>query len=141
MLRLSQAGDYAIRGVLHLAAHDPGTILLVREVAEARSIPRAFLAKIFQMLARSGVLRSHQGSGGGFSLARPADDITLLEVVEAIEGKILLHECILSEACERCETEEGCTIGSVWREAQNNMLDVLRGTTMAGMVAQAQASA
>ena len=140
MLRLSQAGDYAIRGVLHLASHEPGAILLVREVAEARSIPRAFLAKIFQTLARAGVLRSHQGSGGGFSLARPAEDTVLLEVVEAIEGKILLHECILANACERCTDEESCTIGKVWRQAQDSMLEVLRNATIASMVAEDQAA-
>ncbi len=134
MLRLSQAGDYAIRGVLFLASHEQGKILLVRGVAEERGIPRAFLAKIFQILARAGVLKSHQGSGGGFSLARPATEISLLEVVEAIEGSILLHECILNQPCERCGTPGECVIGSVWGRAQENMVKVLRETTIADMM-------
>lgn len=140
MLRLSQAGDYAIRGVLYLASQSPGEIRLVREVAETRDIPRAFLAKIFQMLARSGILKSHQGSGGGFSLARPAEDINLLEVVEAIEGKILLHECILNHACDRCEDEKNCAIGKVWRRAQDGMLEVLEQTSIADMASEVKAA-
>ena len=111
-----------------------GTIFLVREVAEKCSIPRPFLAKIFQTLARSGVLRSHQGSGGGFSLARQADSIALLEVVEAIEGKITLHDCIYKLEQGLCETPEEEVIGNIWKTAQDGMLKVLQGTSMAGMV-------
>ncbi len=104
MLRLSQAGDYAMRGVMHMVSSPEKSIFLVREVAESCGVPRAFLAKIFQTLARAGVLKSHQGSGGGFSLARPAEEISLLEVIETIEGKILLHECVLKENRDLCET-------------------------------------
>lgn len=129
MLRLSQAGDYAIRGVMHLVSYPPGEIVLVREVAERCDIPRAFLAKIFQTLARSGVLKSHQGSGGGFSLARPPEEISLLEVVEAIEGKIVLHQSILDQSSPEDEI-----IGKVWREAQDQMLQVLDATSMAQLV-------
>lgn len=134
MLRLSQAGDYAIRGVMHMVPSPQGTIFLVREVAEKCSIPRPFLAKIFQTLARSGVLRSHQGSGGGFSLARAADAIPLLEVVEAIEGKIVLHDCIYKIEQGLCETPAEETMGKVWKAAQEGMLKVLQETSIAAMV-------
>lgn len=129
MIRLSQAGEYAIRGILFMASHPYGTIVLAKDVAEARGIPKPFLAKILQNLAKSGILRSHRGSGGGFSLARPAKKISLLEVIESVEGAIVLNNCLLLGGCQSCKSIEDCPVGTVWTEAQNKFIEVLESTS------------
>lgn len=130
MIRLSQAGEYAIRGILFMASQPYGKVILAKDVAEARGIPKPFLAKIFQNLSKSGILRSHRGSGGGFSLAKPAKEISLLDVIEAIEGIIVLNNCLLLGGCQNCKSLDDCPVGSVWSEAQNRLIEVLKSTSV-----------
>lgn len=130
MIRLSQAGEYAVRGVLFMASEPYGKVILTKDVAKARAIPKPFLAKIFQSLSRSGILRSHRGVGGGFSLAKPAKELSLLEVVEAIEGKIAINSCLLLGGCQNCGSIDNCPVGSVWVEAQKGLIEVLKATSV-----------
>src|SRR5690606_23556687 len=95
------------------------------------SIPRSFLAKIFQDLVRAGVLRSQRGARGGFLLARPADQITILEIIEAIDGKIALQRC-LSEV-PNCERMEGCALCGLFEQAQDRLKEVFAQTTLADL--------
>ncbi len=101
-MQLTKGTEYGTRGVLHLAKLPPNSVVLVSEIAAAEELPESYLAKIFQYLAKEGIVRSHRGAKGGFSLARSADQITLREVIEAIEGPIALYRCLHPfEGCER----------------------------------------
>lgn len=123
MFRLSKGAEYAVRGVLHLASKPSGVVAFIDEIAEAEDVPRAYLAKIFQVLLKKGFLRSKRGPGGGFNLAREAKDITLLDIIETMEGTISLNDCLISAGF--CEREDKCPVHDVWREAQKKLKDFL----------------
>ena len=113
MMELTRKGEYAIRGIVHLARLPHGNVALLSEIAEAADVPQTFLAKIFQQFAKIGFIKSYRGTGGGFSLARSAADITLREVVEAVEGPIVPNRCVgVAAECERSTT---CAIHTVCR--------------------------
>ncbi|MEA3407479.1 MAG: Rrf2 family transcriptional regulator [Chloroflexota bacterium] len=122
-MRLTRGADYGARGVVYLAKRPPDTVALVGDIASAEDLPSSYLAKIFQSLVKEGILRSHRGAKGGFSLERPAEEITLLEVIEAVDGPIGLCPCLVpSQGCEKMDT---CALYPVLAEAQEQMLKVL----------------
>ncbi|MFP3896900.1 MAG: RrF2 family transcriptional regulator [Anaerolineales bacterium] len=126
-MRLTRGADYGARGVIYLAKRPPDTVALVGDIASAEDLPSSYLAKIFQNLVKEGILRSHRGAKGGFSLERPAKEITLLEVIEAIDGPIGLCPCLVpSQGCEKMDT---CSLRPVLAEAQEQMIRVLESRT------------
>ncbi len=127
MFRLSKGAEYAIRGVLHLTLQPRGKVTFIDEIAAAQGVPKAYLAKIFQFLSKKGFLKSTRGAGGGFMLARDPGEITLLDVIEAMEGPIHLNDCLIhKDFCERVDT---CPVHDVWREAQKKFLESLSSCT------------
>ncbi len=127
MFRLSKGAEYAIRGVLHLSLQPRGRVAYIDEIAAAQGVPRAYLAKIFQYLSKKGFLKSTRGAGGGFVLARDPGEITLLDVIEAMEGPIHLNDCLIhKDFCERVDT---CPVHDVWKEAQEKFLESLSACT------------
>ena len=128
MMELTRKGEYAIRGIIYLAQQPPGKMALISEIAEAAQVPQTFLAKIFQSFAKLGIVNSYRGTGGGFTLSRPAGQISLREVVEAVEGPILPNRCLIgSGACERDKT---CNVHGVWREVQKQVAGILDTVTI-----------
>ena len=127
-MRLTRGTDYGARGSIHLAKKPPSSVVLVGEIANAEGLPESYLAKIFQYLARAGIVQSHRGAKGGFSLARPANEITLREVVEAIEGPIALAPCL--SPCEGCDRMDTCPLHPVLARAQENLLATLNAVTL-----------
>jgi len=113
---------------MHLAAQPPEAVVLVKDIASAEGLPESYLSKIFQELAKDGLVRSHRGAKGGFSLARPAEAITLREVIEAIEGPIALNRCL--SPTEGCEFQDTCPLRPVLAQAQEQFLAVLDRTTL-----------
>ena len=113
---------------MHLAAQPPEAVVLVKDIATAEGLPESYLSKIFQELAKDGLVRSHRGAKGGFSLARPAEAITLREVIEAIEGPIALNRCL--SPTEGCEFQDTCPLRPVLAQAQEQFLAVLDRTTL-----------
>lgn len=87
-MRLTHASSYALHAVVHLARTDQAGPLASHQIAKAKGIPERFLLKILKPLVAAGILRSTKGPHGGYTLARPAGDITMLEVIEAVEGPI-----------------------------------------------------
>lgn len=127
-MRLTRGADYGARGIVHLAMQPPDSVILVKDIAAAQGLPESYLSKIFQELAKDGLVRSHRGAKGGFSLARPAEEITLRQVIEAIEGPIALNRCL--SPSEGCEHEDECPLRPILAEAQRRMLAVLEQTTL-----------
>lgn len=131
-MKLTRGGEYGIRGVLYLAHQDNGKISMLSAIAKAQDVPPRFLAKIFQALAKAGIVRSHRGAKGGFSLARPAAEITIKDVVEAIEGPIYLNVCLVGPG--ECTRDKICPMHVVWEEAQEKMMGVLGRASFADLV-------
>ncbi len=127
MFRLSKGAEYAIRGMLHLSLQPKGKVTYIDEIASAQGVPKAYLAKIFQFLSKKGFLKSTRGAGGGFMLAKDPAKITLLDVIEAMEGPIHLNDCLIHrDFCERVDT---CPVHDVWRDAQEKFLESLSACT------------
>ena len=128
MRPISKKGDYAIRGMVYLASQPHGRVVLVSEIARAMDIPPLFLAKIFQQFTKLGLLRSFRGSGGGFLLGRPPEEITLCEIVETVEGPIMPNRCVLSDGA--CSRDRVCTVHPVWKRVEKSVIDILSGVTL-----------
>jgi len=128
MMELTRKGDYAIRGIVYLASQPPNKISLLSEIAAAVDVPQTFLAKIFQQFSKTGIVKSFRGTGGGFLLASPPEEITLLQVVEAVEGPILPNRCVLKAG--ECERDVSCTVHPVWHQVQQKVRGILSNITL-----------
>jgi len=128
MMELTRKGDYAIRGIVYLASQPPNKISLLSEIAAAVDVPQTFLAKIFQQFSKTGIVKSFRGTGGGFLLAGPPEEITLLQVVEAVEGPILPNRCVLKAG--ECERDASCTVHPVWHQVQQKVRGILANITL-----------
>jgi Rrf2 family protein len=137
-MKLTRGGEYGIRGVLYLAQQNNGKVSMLSAIAKEQDVPPRFLAKIFQALAKAGVVKSHRGAKGGFSLARPAAEITIKDVIEAIEGPIHLNVCLIAEG--ECDRDQFCSVHSVWNDAQTKMMDVLSRKNFAELAKDEQES-
>ncbi len=131
-LRLTNAADYAIRSMLYIASLPEDRVVLRSEVADAQNVPSSFLAKILRELSRAGLLRSSRGVHGGFALARPASEISLLDVVEAIEGPMALTQCIPDP--DNCEHTANCPASAVWVNVQAKIAETLSSATLEVLV-------
>jgi Rrf2 family protein len=128
MMELTRKGEYAIRGIVYLASRPSDKVCLLSEIASAVDVPQTFLAKIFQQFSKIGLVRSYRGTGGGFILGRSPDKITLLEVVEAVEGPIVPNRCLTGEGeCSRTPT---CNVHPVWVKVQSQVRDILARVTL-----------
>ena len=110
-MQITRETDYAIRCVLHLA-RKPRRLAPAGEIAAATQVPRIFLAKILQRLAKAGLVISQRGVQGGFTLAREPEAITLLDAVEAVQGPVALNRCAATD--EHCALEDSCPAHPVW---------------------------
>lgn len=128
MMELTRKGEYAIRGIVFLATQPADQICLLSDIAAAVDVPQTFLAKIFQQFSKIGLVRSYRGTGGGFVLGRPPEKITLLEVVEAVEGPIVPNRCVTGE--EECIRTNTCNVHPVWVNVQEQVRDILVRTTL-----------
>lgn len=128
MMELTRKGEYAIRGIVYLATQPADQVCLLSDIAAAVDVPQTFLAKIFQQFSKIGLVRSFRGTGGGFVLGRNPARITLLEVVEAVEGPIAPNRCVAGDG--ECIRDSFCTIHPVWLKIQNQVRDVLAQVTL-----------
>jgi Rrf2 family protein len=131
-MQITRQADYAMRAVLYLAELGQERRAATSQIAERQQIPPSFLAKIVSQLSVAGLLQTSRGARGGVSLARPPEDITFLEVVEAIDGPILLNECVLDSGA--CTFGESCAIRPVFCDAQAELVARLDRTTFGGAV-------
>jgi Rrf2 family protein len=133
-MRLTRGSDYGLRGMLYIARQPVGQVCLVSQVADAENLPESYLAKIFQDLARNKLLMSHRGAKGGFSLISNPQDISLLQIIEAVEGPIAIAPCL--DVREGCERTRLCEIYDALDSAQAQMISVLKNTTLADLAAR-----
>ena len=138
LLQVSRKVDYALRAMIHLASLPEGVRAPQQEIASRHDLPREFLAKILKTLADRGLVSALRGPHGGVALARPGAQISFLEVIEAVEGPVVLNLCLDEE--QGCSQGSTCTMQAVWRAGQDRMLDVYRTTMLADLVPRAGAS-
>lgn len=127
-LRISRKIDYGLRAMIFLASIPPGDIVPFREIARRMQIPEEFLAKILKRLATRGLVNATRGARGGYSLAREKSQISFLDVIEAVEGPVVVNLC-LNEG-DGCKLTPSCTMYSVWKLGQERMLEVYRSATL-----------
>lgn len=131
-MQITKASEYGVLGLMALARRPAGTVVMIDEVSREESLSRSFMAKIFQSLSKSGLVRSVRGTGGGFVLAKKAEEITVLSVIEAIEGPIALQRCL--EQTPVCSHLEGCVLCGLFAEAQSKLKETLGRVTVADLV-------
>ncbi len=126
----SQASEYGFRALTHLALH-PGSAVRANTIAEALATPPHFLAKILQKLARNGLLKSYRGPTGGFVLGRAPEDITLLDIVDALEAITWYKRCAVGLA--ECSDEMPCPMHDSWRGLREQVMEYLRSRSVADL--------
>jgi Rrf2 family protein len=131
-MQITRQADYAVRAVLYLARLGTDHRAATSQIAQEQQIPPSFLAKIVSQLSVAGLLQTSRGARGGVSLARSPEDISLLEVVEAIDGPIMLNECVGSNGV--CVFGDDCPMRPVWCDAQAELVNHLKGTNFSQFV-------
>lgn len=131
MLCLSQTTGYAVRALGCLqqqSCHNR----FIRDIAKCTGIPKPYLARIINNLTHQGLVVAKRGYDGGITLARPPKEISLLQIVEAVEGPNWLGPCLLN--IEECLAPRSCPTRAVWQRVSRQLKDVLNKTTLADMV-------
>ncbi len=126
-MNITAKSKYAVRALVELAQRTGDSPVPLVALAHAREVPTQFLEQLFAALRRAGVLQSHRGVNGGFTFQRPPDQVTVLHVVEILDGPIEPALCTTSEACERRSI---CSVGDVWVQAKVAVEEVLAGVTI-----------
>ena len=125
-MQITRQADYAIRAVRYLAKQRNDQRSATSTVAREMKIPPSFLAKIISQLSIAGLLHTSRGARGGVTLARDASEISMLDVVEAIDGPILLNECVGDPG--NCSFIDDCLAHPIWMEVQETLVKRLRET-------------
>lgn len=133
---LSRRADYGVRAMLDIASQSPENRSIVSEIAERQRIPAHFLAKIVPRLARAGLLHTSLGARGGIALGMPADQITLLQIIEAIDGPFRLNLCSLDPS--ECDCSADCPALDVWCRAQAQLNQMLARARLGDLVVASQ---
>lgn len=136
MLQLTRDGEYAVRAMLYLASQPDGSISIVNEISREQGIPKSYLSKILHRLTKAGLVGSRRGAKGGFALARPANQVTLRETIEAVVGPICLNICLIKKG--ECPKDAECPVHPVWKEAQRKLFEVLDSKTMEELLRDAR---
>ncbi len=122
-------GEYAVRAMLGLSKLPYGTVAHIPDISKEWDIPVSFLRKIITLLAKAGLVHSQRGNNGGIRLAISPEKLTLLDVIEAVEGKIFLNKCLIGH--QFCERSMYCSVHIVWCEAQDALKQILNKRTLA----------
>jgi Rrf2 family protein len=128
MLRLSKKADYALMAMKHLATHADGASASAREIAAAYDIPVELMAKILQRLARSGLVLSLQGTRGGYRLARGTAQITVADIIQAIDGPLTVTAC--STEAENCGQYSKCNVRDPLWKIKDRIISALSECTL-----------
>lgn len=132
---LTAKGKYGLKALVHLSRLPPGELALATEVSAANNIPKKFLDAILSELRNAGIVQARKGKGGGYRLARPAEDIKVGNVVRVLDGPLAPLACASHtryEACDDCDVAT-CQVRHMMLEVRNAIAEVLDRTTLAQM--------
>lgn len=135
-MQFNQATDYAFRVIMHLAERSEGELANRQTIAEQQNIPIGFLQKIMHSLVKGELVKSYRGVDGGFVLAKPAEEISLLDVIEVMEGPLDLQRCLKQDSsCSKgCDTK--CSVHASLAVIQTNFTQALKEVNFARLVAE-----
>jgi Rrf2 family protein len=122
-MQITRETDYAIRCVYYLK-NKPDEVTMVDEIAREMLIPKSFLAKILQKLSRAKIVRSYRGVKGGFQLAREPENISIYDVIKAIEGPVAMNVCAVDK--KKCSLSSKCAVHPIWVELRKEVEDKLK---------------
>jgi Rrf2 family protein len=137
MLKINRKTDYAVRVVLALAKYGEGARLSSAEIQQEMLIPPALMSRIVAQLSREGLVNTFPGRDGGLMLPCPASQITLKDVVEALEGPILLSECMQVKGEDDCPFQSNCPVRSKWGRVQVAMMREMASITFEDLAQEA----
>ncbi|MGH9065541.1 MAG: RrF2 family transcriptional regulator [Acidimicrobiales bacterium] len=140
-MKVSTRGDYASRALLSLALHDDAEPTSVHHLAERTGLPQPYLEQILLALKGAGLVRSKRGVGGGYVLARPPGEVTLGQIVSAVDGPIVAGDFGAPHENGACNHEGQCVLLTVWSDVGEHMRSHLDSFTLADMVARARGNA
>ncbi len=141
-MKVSTRGDYAARALLSLALHDAeGGPTSVRDIAERTGLPQPYLEQILLALKGAGLVRSKRGVGGGYVLARPPAEITLSDIVSAVDGPIVAGDFGEPHTDGACDHEGQCVLLAIWAEVGGHMRKYLDSWTLGDLVSMARGEA
>ena len=128
MLRLTKKADYGLMALKYLAEHSNDPSISARDIAEAYHIPPQLLAKVLQRLAKVGILRSHAGMSGGYSLIRQPREISAFEVIHAIDGPLFITSCF--KGAKSCDLTASCTVKEPLARVNDTISGVLKSISI-----------
>jgi Rrf2 family iron-sulfur cluster assembly transcriptional regulator len=140
-MKVSTRGDYACRALLSLALHGLDAPTSVRDIAERTGLPQPYLEQILLALKGAGLVRSKRGVGGGYVLAHTPEDITLAQIVSAVDGPIVVGDFGEPHQNGACDHEGQCVLLAIWADVGRQMRRLLEASTLADVVAIAQGRA
>ena len=135
MFQVTRRVDYAMRIMIELGQLEPGDCLSARELSRKTAVPKAFLHKINADLVRADLVRTYAGAHGGVALAKPAKEISLLQVVEAVEGTFCVNSCLIRP--QECPRDVICPAHSIWGRVQNTLINELNEITITELAEEA----
>jgi Rrf2 family protein len=133
-MNINQATDYGFRAILYLAGQTKGKVVEAQAIAQSQSIPMRFLLKIMPSLIKAGIVRSQRGVGGGYILAREPEEITLLDVIEAIEGPFHLNRCLIDESFCSKNGPPHCKVHQALEGIQQRLIHDFQSYTFAELM-------
>lgn len=126
--------DYGIRALAHMALGDSDRrVYGARDIAEARDVPEVYMQKVLHSLAEAGIVQSHRGVFGGFSLVKEPSEITLFSLMEALQGPVAINKCVLGQ--DLCPREKKCIVRNRWEGIQGDLVKFLKGVTLEDLLA------
>ncbi len=135
MLRINRRTDYAVRVMVSLAKRNEGERLSTRQIQEEMLVPHAFLQRIIADLSRRKLIHTYPGPSGGLQLARPASSISLRDIYEAIEGTLLISDCL--EGPGECPLDRSCSVRPRWNRLQDMIVGELESITLDSLAQEA----
>jgi Rrf2 family protein len=133
-MHISKSAGYAVHGIVYLVTKQTGEPVQISEIAEYQNVSRTYLAKIFQQLSTARIIVGQRGITGGYLLARKPSEITLLDVIEAVDGPVIKRHCCLGVI--GCEIRDRCSVLDSFVEANNRFADYLRSVTIEKIVSR-----
>jgi Rrf2 family cysteine metabolism transcriptional repressor len=133
-MKLSTRGRYGTRAMLDVALHCAEGPVRLKDIARRQEVSKKYLEQLISRLEATGLLTSVRGAGGGITLARPASDIKLSEILQTLEGPIALVECV--DNPERCPRSSSCATRDIWMEMDQRLSDLLESKTLEDLCRQ-----
>ncbi len=130
-MRLTRRADYAVRMMVDLACATGRERVSTGEIARRQNLPKPFMTKIASQAAAAGLLSTCRGKGGGLVIARPPDEISLLQIIEAIDGPLALNQCTLEPS--QCAESDECAVHPIWKKAQEQLDELLANSLLSDL--------